>query len=811
MFRNYWKTALRSFSKNRLNTWISVSGLSIGLTVFIVIALFINDELSYDKFNKNKDHIYRIAMDMGPDFNNPLTPMPLAPALKSALPEINNVVRIVKNRDAKALFVYNDKRFYETNFMYADSSVFDVFTFDFISGDPQKALTDPNTLIIDRSTALKYFGTTNALNKIIRIEGENKDYKITGIINDLPAQSHFHFNFLLSFSSLNQRHKDNWLIPYMFTYIVTRPDISVNALEKKIGDIVVKNFAAQITEKSGVSWSDFQKKNGHGINVYLQPLGSIHLHSNLRVELEPNGNYNYVLLFGIIAILILLLSCINFVNLSTASASIRSKEIVVRKVVGALRKNLVRQFLFESVVQCFIAVIISLVIVFFSLPFVNQLTGKEMNLLQIFHPVLLSILAGTLILVILFSGGYPAFYLSGLSPVKIFKRSFNSNRDGVSLRRLLIVGQFTISLTLIIGVIIVGRQISFMNNSDLGFQKDQLIVFPFHGDLSTDKKEALKADILKYKSVQSVTILNYLPGKEAYENQDVFIPEGKTKDQFVPLWYIRGDWDITKTMGFHLLNGRDFNPQMATDSFGYILNETAVKQLGWKTDNAVGKTLSTFGDSPDDIIKGRVIGVVKDFHFENFSNTIKPLLIGANPGYWRNVAVRVHPGDISSTLAYLEQQWKAYEPDYPFEYYFEDQNFSKLWSSDQKLAVILELFTGIALGIACIGLFGLSVFAAERRIKEIGIRKVLGASVSRITVLLSKDFIALVTIAILIASPLAWWAANKWLQDFAYRIDISWWMFVLAGIIAISIALITVSFQAIKAALANPVNSLRSE
>ncbi len=597
----------------------------------------------------------------------------------------------------------------------------------------------------------------------------------------------------------------------MFTYIVTRPDVSVNALAKKIGDIVVKNFAAQITEKRGVSWSDFQKKNGHGINVYLQPLRSIHLHSNLRVELEPNGNYNYVLLFGVIAILILLLSCVNFINLSTASASIRSKEIVVRKVVGALRKNLVRQFLFESVVQCLIAVIISLVIVFFSLPFVNHLTGKEMNLLQIFHPVLLSILAGTLILVILFSGGYPAFYLSGLAPVKLFKSSFNSNRDGVSLRRLLIVGQFTISLTLIIGVIIVGRQISFMNNSDLGFQKDQLIVFPFHGDLSTDKKEALKTDILKYKSVQAVTMLNYLPGKEAYENQDVFIPEGKTKDQFVPLWYIRGDWDITKTMGFQLLNGRDFNPQMSTDSFGYILNETAVKQLGWNSNNAVGKTLSTFGDGPDDIIKGRVIGVVKDFHFENFSNTIKPLLIGANPRYWWNVAVRVNPNDISSTLAYLKQQWNLYQPGYPFEYYFEDQNFSKLWSSDQKLAVILELFTGIALGIACIGLFGLSVFAAERRIKEIGIRKVLGASVSQVTILLSKDFIALVAIAILIASPLAWWAANKWLQDFAYRINISWWMFALAGVITLLIAMLTIGFKCVQAAIANPVKSLRTE
>ncbi|MEP7231223.1 MAG: ABC transporter permease [Ginsengibacter sp.] len=811
MFKNYFKTALRGFSKNKLNTWISIAGLSIGLTAFIIIALFINDELSYDKFNKNKGHIYRIAMDMGPDFNNPLTPMPLAPALNAALPEIDKTVRIVKNRDAKALFVYNDKRFYETNFMYADSSVFNVFTFNFISGDPQKALTEPNTLIINKSTAQKYFGTTNALNKIIRIEGEDKGYKVTGIIEDIPAQSHFHFDFLLSFSSLSQGHKDNWLLPYMFTYILAKPNVSVNGLEKKIGDIIEKNFATQITAQSGMSWSDFQKKNGHGINIYLQSLQSIHLHSKLRVELEPNGNYKNVWLFGIIAILILILSCVNFINLATASASVRSKEIVVRKVVGAVQKNLISQFLFESFVQCLVSFVISLLLISCTLPFVNQLTGKELSLLQMFQPILVSIIAATLVLVALLSGSYPAFYLSALQPVKIFKKAFNSHQRGLSLRRVLIVGQFTISLTLIIGVIIVGRQVYFMNNSDLGFQKDQLVVLPLHANLSSDKKQALKNDILKYKAVQSVTMLNYLPGKEAYENQDVFIPQEKTKDQFVPLWYIRGDWDITKTMGFQLLTGRDFNPQMPTDSFGYILNETAVKQLGWKLQDAVGKTLSTFGDGPDDMIQGRVIGVVKDFHFEDFTNTVKPLLVGVNPHFWWNVAVRVDPENISATLSFLQKQWKTFQPDYPFEYYFEDQNFSKLWSSDQKLTVILEVFTGIAMGIACIGLFGLSVFAAERRIKEIGIRKVLGASVSHVAILLSKDFIMLVAVAILIATPLAWWAANNWLQGFAYRINISWWIFIVAGISAILIALLTVSFQAIKAAIANPVKSLRTE
>jgi len=809
MFKNYFKNALRAFSKNKLNTWISVGGLAVGLATFMIIALFIQDELSYDKIHKSKDHIYRIAIDMGADFNNPLTPMPLAPLLNSALPEIDKTVRMVKNRDAKALFTYEDKRFYETNFMYADSSVFNVFTYTFLAGDPYTALTEPNTLIINESTARKYFGSVHALNKIIRIQGENKGYKVTGIIKNIPVQSHFHFDFLLSFASLDQEHKDNWLIPYMFTYIVAKPHTSIAELEEKINDIYIKHFSAQIVSKTGTSWSDFQKKNPHGVNVYLQPLQSIHLHSNLRVELEPNGNYKYVWLFGIIAVLILFLSCVNFINLVTASASNRSKEIVVRKVVGALQQNLIRQFLFESVVQCVFSFLISLVIVAFVLPFVNQLTGKEINLVQIFSPVLSLILTGALILVILLSGGYPAFYLSALPPVKIFKNSFNGNQ-AASLRRILIVGQFTISLALIISVIIVSRQIYFMNNSDLGFQKNQLIILPLH-DFSSDKKQAFKNDLVKYKSVQSATMINYLPGKEAYENQDIFIPEGKRKDQFVPLWYIRGDWDVTKTMGFQLLTGRDFNSQMAEDSFGYILNETAVKQLGWNANNALDKTLSTFGDSPNDMIRGRVIGVVKDFHFEDFTNTIKPLVIGFSPDYWWHIALRVNPENISSTLAYVQQKWKLYQPDYPFEYYFEDQNFSRLWASDQKLDIILKIFMGITLGIACIGLFGLSVFAAERRIKEIGIRKVLGASVSNITILLSKDFIILVTISLFIASPLAWWAANKWLQDFAYRIKISWWMFVIAGISAIAIALITVSFRAIKAALTNPIKSLRTE
>ena len=396
MFKNYLLTSLRSFSRNKINTWISIIGLSIGLATCIMIALFIQDEFKYDQFNKKKDNIYRLAMDLGPDFNNPLTPMPMAPVIEKEFPEIEKAVRIIKNRDAKALFVYGDKHFYETDFMYGDSNVFDVFTFNFISGDPHTALKEPNTTVIDESTAHKYFGFEDPVNKIIQIEGHKKGYKITGIVKDFPPQSHFHFNFLISFSSADQNHKDNWLIPYMFTYILVKPNSSIPALEKNLSALVVKNFSAQVNKFTGMSWADYKKKNGHGLNIYLQPLTDIHLHSNLRVELEPNGNYKYVYLFGIIAIFILLLSCVNFVNLTTASASTRAKEIGVRKVIGALKNNLIRQFMFETFLLCSFSMIIALCIVYFALPELNHLTGKEIYFEQLFMGKLLLGLTGNI-------------------------------------------------------------------------------------------------------------------------------------------------------------------------------------------------------------------------------------------------------------------------------------------------------------------------------------------------------------------------------------------------------------------------------
>lgn len=811
MFKNYLLTSLRSLLRNKINTWISIAGLSIGLATGIMITFFIQDEFKYDQFNKKKDNIYRLALNLGTDFNNPLTPMPMAPAIEKEFPEIEKAVRLIKNRDSKSLFVYKDKRFYETDYLCADSSVFDVFSFNFIAGDSQTALKEPNTTIIDETTAKKYFGSENPLNKVIGIEGEKNGYKITGVVKDFPPQSHFHFNFLISFSSVNQNHKDNWLIPYMFTYILVKPNSQVAALEKKLTALTVKNFSAQVSRATGMSWGDYQKKNKHGLSIYLQPLTDIHLHSNLRVELEPNGNYKYVYLFGIIAIFILLLSCVNFVNLTTASASIRAKEIGVRKVIGAMKNNLVSQFMFETFLLCIFSMIIALCIVYFALPAFNGLTGKEIYFSQLFGGKLLAGLAGILLVAAFLSGLYPAFYLSKLKPAKVLKGAFNPGSGGINLRRILIVSQFAISLGLIIGVMVVNNQLRFMSHRDLGFQKEQLIVLPLHADLSSTDKETVKNNLLKNNSVESVTMVNYVPGKEAYENQDVFIPQGKSKDEFVPMWYMRGDWDIVKTMGFHLLEGRDFNSHMATDSFAYILNEAAVEQLGWKPGEAIGKTLSSFGNGPDDIIPGHVIGVVKDFHFEDFTHSIKPMLLGVNPHYWWNVVVRINSKNIPNTLSYLEGQWKSFQPKYSFEYFFVDQNFSRLWTSDGKLSVILSIFTVIALGIACIGLFGLSIFAIERRTKEIGIRKVMGASFIQIINLLSKEYLILVMIAFIIASPIAAIFSNYWLRDFSYKTELSVWTFLTVGVAAIVITLLTISFKAIKTAITNPVKSLRTE
>jgi putative ABC transport system permease protein len=811
MFKNYLVTSLRSFARNRLNTWISVAGLSIGMATSILIILFVQDEFKYDQFNKRKDKIYRLVMDLGPDFNNPLTPMPLAPVIEREFPVVEKAIRIIKNRDQKALFVYGDKRFYETDFMYADPGIIEVFTFNFISGDPSTALKEPNTAIVDESTARKYFGSENPINKIIQVEGQKDGYKITGLVKDFPPQSHLHFNFLVSFSSAEQNHKDNWLIPYMFTYIVVKPNSSIPVLEKNLSDLVVKNFSAQVDKFTGMSWQDYKKKNGHGLNVYLQPLTAIHLHSHFRVELEPNGNYIYVYLFGIIAAFILLLSSVNFINLTTASASVRAKEIGVRKVSGALKINLIRQFMLETLLLCSFSMMIALAIVYLMLPVLNDLTGKAIFLQQLLTPEFIGGLTGMLITVTLLTGIYPAFYLSKFKPVEVLKGTFNAGRGGITLRRVLIVSQFAISVGLIIGVIVVNNQLRFMSRRDLGFQKEQLIVLPIHGRLSVQDKETIKNNLLKYQSIKSLTMVNYLPGKEAYENQDVFIPEGKSKDQFVPLWFMRGDWDIVKTMGFHLLKGRDFSAQMTTDSFGYILNETAVKQLGWKPDEAIGKTLSTFGNGPDDIIPGHVIGIVKDFHFEDFTHPIKPMLLGINPNYWSNIVVRVSPEDIQHTLSYLQQQWKSFQPKYSFEYFFVDQNFSRLWMSDKKLSVILGIFTAIAIGIACIGLFGLSMFAIERRTKEIGIRKVMGASFINIMNLLSKEYLILVMTAFVIASPVAGIVSNYWLREFSYRTKPGALMYVFVAIAAVLITLFTISYTAIKSALSNPVKSLRSE
>jgi putative ABC transport system permease protein len=804
MLKNYWRIAIRAIASNRLHTLISLAGLTIGLTTFFAIALFVQDELRYDRFHKNKDNIYRLAMDLGPDFNNPLTPMPLAPAMQATIPGIERTCRIFKNRNSRSLFTSGSKRFYESDYVYADSTFFSLFTFQKIRGDLENVLNKPHTIVLTASAARRYFGTTDAVGQIINIETEADGYEVRAVIDEMPEQSHMHMDFILSLSSMSQEHKDNWLIPFMFTYILVKEHTPVQQLETTLTTIVREHFSKQMKDQGA-------RVTPQQLRVYLQPLTSIHLYSNARVELETNGNIVFVWIVSIAAVLILLLSAINFINLTTAAATIRLKEIAVRKAAGACRHQLIAQFLFESLLLCLLAGIMSMIAMYFVAPLVGNVTGKSLLWEQLFSKELWMVWVGGLLIVALLSGAYPAFYLSALQPGSILKNATTPLAQSVFVRRLLIVIQCMVSLVLVTGVLIISRQLRYMSTRDLGFNKEKLIVLPLHASLTPDKKRVIKSELLDYVGIQSVSFVNYVPGKEAYENQDVFIPEGRTRNEFVPMWYMRGDADLLSTMGFQLVAGRDLDPDLSSNATEYLLNETAVKTLGWTTASAVGKTLSTFGEGPDQLIKGRVIGIVKDFHFENFSHAVKPMVLGMHTRYWWNIVIRIDPKQTSDIMTFLEREWKSFQPDYPFEYYFVDENFASLWSSDRKLSRVLTIFTVLAIVVAAIGLFGLSVFTSTRRTKEIGVRKVLGASPVGIVGLLSREYLALIGTSWLIATPVTAWLGNIWLSEFVYRTSLDVFLFLLPGVAALMTAFLAVSGTSIRAALRNPVTSLRTE
>ena len=807
MIKNYFKVAIRNLWKSKGFSSINIFGLAIGIAVCLLIILFVFDELSYDKFNKKADRIYRVDGDIkfgGTHFILAVAPDPMGPTLKKDYPQVEQYVRF---RDRGGFRIKKgNENLQENKVIHADSTLFDVFTLPIIAGDPKTALVDPKTIVITEKIAKKYFNSTDVVGKIFVIN-DTSNYKITGVIKNIPAQSHFNFDFFVSMSTIDESRKNNWLSNNFNTYILLKKDADPKAFEKNLETVVNKYVGEQAQQYLNMNMTEF-KKQGNFDNYALTPLTAIHLHSDKVAELGTNGNLQNVYIFSAIGIFILLIACINFMNLSTAHSSNRAKEVGVRKVLGSRKQNLISQFLTESILISFIALLFAVAIAALLLPYFNQLSGKEIELGLFSKGWLIPSLLLLVLIVGLLAGSYPAFYLSSFQPVTVLKGKLAAGFKSGWFRSSLVIFQFAISIILIIGTVVIYNQLQFIRNKKLGFDREHVLVIKNTYSLG-DQAKSFKNELLNISGVQGVTITGYLPTGD-YRSDSPLYPDAvldQKKAVSMQNWYV--DENYIPTLKMQIAEGRNFSFEMPTDSSAIIINEAAARLLTFN--DPVNKTLYAITSLEKKTTKPyKIIGVVKDFNFNSLKEVGTPmaLFLGTDKG---SVAMRIKTDNISSLVAQVENKWKSIVSGQPFNYSFMDDDFNKIYSNEQRVGKIAMTFSILAILIACLGLFGLVTYAAEQRIKEIGIRKVLGASVSNIVGMLSKDFLKLVIVAALIAFPVAWWAMNKWLQDFAYRINISWWIFIVAGVTALLIALITVSFQAIRAAIANPVKNLRTE
>ncbi len=796
MFKNYLKVALRDLRKGKLYSFINIAGLSIGIASCLLIFLYLQQELSYDRYNEKAGRIYRLTevLHLPKEENRrALTSPPMAPKLKAAFPEVQNTVRITFS---DRILSYQQKKSNDTRILVADSTFFDIFTFPMLRGNPRTALVNPYSVVLTESTAKKYFGNDRALGKTMQLS-DTIPVIVTGIMKDVPSNSHFTFDCALSRTSLfemtHHRPEDGWFNNNSYTYVLLPENYRYHELETKMSVYLQKELAEQ--RKSTGLWYDLK----------LQPITDIHLRSNLNWEMGSNSDISYIYIFASAAILILLIACSNFVNLSTAKSLNRSIEIGLRKVMGAKRSQLIEQFLGESFLFALLAGILACGWVTLALPLFNSFTGKSLSF-NIFNNAVLLLIYGSLIgFVGLLAGIYPALLMSSSTPVKSLKGNLRYGWQDIFLRKGLVVFQFSIAIILIIGTTLVLEQLRYVQKKNIGLNKDQLLEIPINNkDLS--KTASLLKDIRAHTGVIQVALTDF--SFKEVTNSIAVLPDGATSNEVNSQSVISVDENFLPTFQISLSAGRNFSKSFATDpNEAFIVNETAVKAFGWNSPQlAIGKNMD-WGPGK----KGKVIGVVKDFNFASLHDNIKPLIIHILPDWYGFVAVRVKPEELQSTLKELESSWKNIASNSPFRYTFINDDFANLYKAEQNMQSVLTSFTSLSLFIACMGLFGLATFSIRQRTKEIGVRKVLGASVTGITGLLSKDFLKLVLMAIIIASPLAWFGVERWLQQFAYRIEISYWIFFIAAFAAILIALTTVSFLALKAAFANPVKSLRTE
>ncbi len=804
MFKNYVKIAWRNMLKNKAFSFINILGLSIGIAICFIIMLFVQDELSYDTFNVKANRTYRIAfkasINGGKILEANVMP-PVAATLKKDYPEVEEATRI--NEGGRPKVTYRNKTFKEGSLAWVDPDFFDVFTLPFIKGDPKTALTEPNTIVLTKEFADKYFGKEEPLGKLLSVNNNTTLCKVTGVIDKIPANAHFHFDMFGSLESLPYAKDQTWMASGFFTYIVLKKGSDYKKLEAKFPGMVEKYMGPQIQQAMGMSLEQFRTK-GNQLGFLLQPLTDIHLHSNSNYEFEAGGDIRYIYIFSAIAIFMLLIACINFINLSTAGASKRAKEVGIRKVMGSATIELVKQFLLESVLITFIALLISIVFVKLSLPVFNDLSGKNLRLGFAINQAAMFLVI--VLLVSLLAGIYPAFFLSSFKPIATLKGKMNAGIKSFGLRSGLVVFQFFISVSLITATVVVYQQMKFIRETKLGYDKDQLIVLPNSWALGKNEK-VFKEQLLNDPRVVNATISGYKPAGPSYSNNALAYPKGNENQVMKTLEY-GIDERYIPTLGIEMAAGRNFSPSMLTDSLGMIINETAAKAFGWDG-NAIGQKIIRQNSIRGNNVTFTVIGVVKDFHFRSLHEAITPLLMVLNPE--SGLIIKVKTKDMAGLLATMKREWAKFGPEEPFTYDFMDELYNKTYAAEQKTGRILNIFAVLTILVACMGLFGLATYTAEQRSKEIGIRKVLGASVTQVTGMLSKEFLKLVLIACIIAFPLSYWAMHTWLQDFAYRININWWVFILAGSAALFIALFTISFQAIKAAVANPVKALRSE
>jgi putative ABC transport system permease protein len=822
MFKSYLLIAFRNHLKQRFYTIINVGGLAIGVGSCLIISLFVINELSYDKSFPNADRLYRVDTEIkfGPNhFVIASTSAPFAPALANDYPEIEKWTRLTRTGSRFLQSADGSETVKVNDVFWADSTFFEVLQVPMTEGDRLTAFSDPSSIAISRSIAHKYFPGQSALGQPVRFSNRADEYKVTAVFEDFPLNSHVHPQMLLSMLGNDDSRSASMVGGGDFTtYVLLRPGVSKQAVESKFVDFVDRHVAPQI---AGVVGGDFTiqkfREAGEKWEYTMMPITDIHLHSDKLGELEANSSMSYVVLLASIGLLILGIACVNFINLSTARSAGRAKEVGVRKVMGSLRSHLIRQFLIESTVLTFVAFAVSIVAAWLLIPYFNELALQRLSI-PFDSPMFYLAFIGAALLIGLVAGVYPSFFLSAFKAVKVLKGQTSRGSGTSMVRSSLVVFQFVISIFLIIGTIVIQRQIDFIQERKLGFQKDQVLVIRDAFNLNGHTKE-YKDEMLKNSFVQSATVSGFLPVSNAYRGRDTYWPEGADKDdmsRMVSLMSWSIDDDYIGTLGMKVLTGRDFDHRRSSDSSAVIVNEAAVRKLGFGNNVLGKKIIQIVGQKedglpdPNQTKEWTIIGVVEDFHYESMKESIDPLALFMKPNNG-SVALRFDAAHSDDVIASAERVWKSLAPDRPFVYTFLDDDFTKMYTYEQRLGRIFVTFSILAIIIACLGLFGLTAFTAEQRTKEIGIRKTLGASVPSIVILLSREFGLLVIIAYAIAAPLAWYATGRWLEEYTYRTEVGIFVYAIAGVSALVIAWITMSYQSIRAAMANPVKSLRSE